>query len=72
MAEYPYPTGPLGISVVDGDIWTTSGAEDRHPVEESTDASLGIGVTQLLATDEAVWVSQPQAGVVWRVTFAGR
>ena len=119
VAEYPHPTGPLGITVVDGDVWTTSDAEDRHPVaevivldpesgdvvrnvrlpgdspygidhaqggvfvalhdggllridprDESTErVRLGNGVTQVLATDEAVWVSQPQAGVVWRVTF---
>lgn len=119
VATYPHPTGPLGIAVVDGDVWTTADAEDQHPVaevivldsrsgdvartvrlpgdspygidhaqggvfvalhdgellridprDESTDrVRLGNGVTQVLATDEAVWVSQPQAGVVWRATF---
>ncbi|HEX2295551.1 MAG TPA: hypothetical protein VHN37_09610, partial [Actinomycetota bacterium] len=120
VAQYPHPTGPLGITVVDGDVWTTSDADDEHPVakvvvlgrgsgevvrsirlpghspygidhaqdgvfvalhdgdllridphDESTErVRLGDRLTQVLATDDAVWVSQPQAGVVWRVTFA--
>lgn len=119
VAEYPHPTGALGITVLDGHVWTTSDEEDQHPVAEvivldpesadvvrtvrlpgdspygidhakgdvfvalhdgellridPRDAStervqLGEGVTQVLATNEAVWVSQPQAGVVWRATF---
>ncbi|HEX2196932.1 MAG TPA: hypothetical protein VHJ76_08400 [Actinomycetota bacterium] len=121
VAEYPHPTGPLGITVVDGEVWTTAASEERHglagivvldsetgevvrtiglpgdspygidhaqggvfvalhdgellridPRDESTErVRLGNGLTQVLATDDAVWVSQPRAGAVWRVTFDG-
>jgi YVTN family beta-propeller protein len=121
VTRYPHPTGPLGITVVDGEVWTTASSEHRHAdaavvvLDSETGAvmrrvhlpgdspygidhtggnlfvalydgellridrtgdtvtrvRLGDGLTQVLATDEAVWVSQPGAGVVWRVAFEG-
>lgn len=121
VTEHPHPTGPLGITVFRGEVWTTAPSEDRHPVsevvvldprsgdvvrtiplpgdspygighaqghvfvalhdgellridprDESTlRVQLGNGVTQVLATNYGAWVSQPRAGMVWRVTFAG-
>ena len=121
VARFPHPTGPLGITVVDGEVWTTASSEHRHaaaavvvldpetgdvvrtirlpgdspygidhagggvfvalhdgevlridPRDESTTrVRLREGLTQVLATDDAVWVSQPRAGVVWRVELEG-
>lgn len=121
VARYAHPTGPLGITVVDGEVWTTASSEHRHAAgavvvldSETGDVvrtirlpgdspygidhaggdvfvalhdgellridrtgdpvsrvRLGNGVTQVVATDEAVWVSQPGAGVVWRVELDG-
>lgn len=117
VGSYPHPTGPLGITVVDGRVWTTAAPESRDRAAEvivldagtgevvrsiplpgdspygidhsrrgvfvalhdgellridqrgepTTRTRLGDRLTQVLATREAVWVSQPAAGVVWRV-----